>query len=1218
MVAAIDAVVGEAVGAVTVIAAVPVEVTPAVVSAPVMVAEPGAIPVTSPVALTMATVAALVVKVKPVVTPAMVAPFASRAAAVNALVAPIPIDGAAAVRPRLAKTCATVRLTLADAAPLVAVMVAEPLPVEVTVAELPEPTTVSTAGLLDAQVTDAFGNVAKLASFTTAVTVRVSPIDAIDAVLDGVRTIDAATATAVPLSLPHPLARSAVTAIIVVTMVLRNPWRMCIPLVLVSLSSRANRVVHRPVQRRHISFPTRTQGVRAPATRRRCNSIPPWRRADAPLYSTIHPLAFLVVPTIASMMFSPCTTSALVGVNRALRCLSHCRSPWLRRLSLVASVGLALARDGIALRAQLPPTSSSATRDDMLGSGVSASLAAQRRGSLRNVRYNLHLDVGRGDTATGRVTVTFTRTQTADAILDFRGLALASARVNAVSLDVRDSALWNGAHIRIPAKHLRAGANRLEFAFAVPVASAGASIIRTRDVTDGAEYLYTLLVPSDANLLFPCFDQPDLKARITFSVTTPLTWRALANGRPTHVDSTSSTLTHHFAETAPLSTYLIAFAAGPWRTVTRALPIVAGAAPTQISAWSRASRASEMEADTLLAMNARALRWLGDWFGVPYPFGKFDFLLAPAFPFGGMEHPGAIFYNEESFIYRERPTLSQLLGRQATTFHEVAHQWFGDYVTMRWFDDLWLKEGFATYMAAKMQASLEPTSNAWKTFYLRNKPVAYATDATAGTTPVWQSLANLDQAKSNYGPIVYNKAPGVLRQLEYLVGEVAFQKGIRAFLREHAYANATWRDLLRAIGTSSGRNLGTWGAQWIVRPGMPVVEQQVTVRSGRIARLTLLQRPAQRSVSGPGAWPLKLQLLLHYADGRPALRLPVEFASDSVIVTAATGLAAPDFVFANDGDFGYALVLPDTVSVRWLEGHVGTIRDDFARAMLWGALWDLVREARLAPERFAAIALRELPRESDEQLSGSLVNRLATALSRYATPIARDSLLPRVERTLFAGATDSTKPYGQRKSQLDALINLAQDEGSLRRLDAWLDSATALGLPLRPPTRWSIVTRLIARGAPSAEARLAAETRRDSTSEGRRLAFVAGAARPSLESKQQYFSRWFSDRDLNEEWVTSSLRAFNDPERQDLTRGFLRPALDTLPWIQRHRRIFFLSSWLGAAIGGQSEPAALTEIDEWLVAHPRLAPDLRQKILQSRDELERTVAIRRAFGAKAM
>ncbi len=855
----------------------------------------------------------------------------------------------------------------------------------------------------------------------------------------------------------------------------------------------------------------------------------------------------------------------------------------------------------------------SGAADARLAPGVPHLLATERAAQLRDVRYTLSLDVTRPDTAAGSVVVRFTQRQAREVILDFRGLAIRRITANGHAVDVTDPAVWNKAHVRIPAAVVRAGANEIRLVFDSPIAAAGASIIRSRDASDGQDYLYTLLVPSDANLLFPCFDQPDLKARVTLSITAPSRWAVLANGAAARKDSSLNTITHHFAETRPISTYLIAFAAGPYATVSRARVLAAGSPMSNVNLLVRASRLKEVEADSLIAMNTQALRWLGDWFGIAYPFGKYDFLLAPAFPFGGMEHPGAVFYNEQSFIFRERPTISQSLGRQATVFHEVAHQWFGDYVTMRWFDDLWLKEGFATYMAAKMQAAIAPSASPWKTFYLRNKPVAYGTDATAGTTPVWQALDNLEQAKSNYGPIVYNKAPGVLRQLNYLVGEQAFQRGVRRFLSQHPYGNATWRDLLQAVGGASGRDLTKWGSQWILRPGMPIVEQEIASANGRITRLALTQRPAQPDVSGNDPWPLRVSVLLWYTDA-PPVRIPVEMTERTTVINAARGRKTPAFVFANDGDYGYAIVLPDESSVRWLEQNIGSVKDDLLRAMLWGALWDLVREARLSPSRYAAAALRALPQERDEQIAAALTARIGVAVSRYGSESARDSLLPALERTLLAGAMDTSLAYGQRKSQLDALIGSAQSPATLQRLDRWLDADSAAGLPLRAPTRWAIVTRLVANRYATASTRLAAETVRDSSSEGQRQAFVAAAAVPDSAAKRAYFARWFGDNSLNEEWVTSSLRAFHDPDQAALTQRFVVPSLDTLPWIQKNRRIFFLGAWLSAAIGGQSSPESLQQIDAWLAAHPALGADLRRKVLQARDELERTVRIRKSFG----
>jgi aminopeptidase N len=482
---------------------------------------------------------------------------------------------------------------------------------------------------------------------------------------------------------------------------------------------------------------------------------------------------------------------------------------------------------------------------------------------------------------------------------------------------------------------------------------------------------------------------------------------------------------------------------------------------------------------------------------------------------------------------------------------------------------------------------------------------------TDGTTPIWQALANLDQAKSNYGAIVYNKAPGVLKQLEYLVGSDAFRDGLRAYLRAHRYGNATWRDLLGAVGTAAHMSLDRWGEAYILRPGMPVLEQHLSVRDGRIERLALAQHPA-RPLSGPGPWPIKLELTLGYDDAAP-VRIPVTIHSDTTVVTAARGRRAPSYVFANGGDEAYALVMLDARSASWLEAHIGSVRQDLQRAMLWGALWDLVRDARLAPTRYIALVMREIPSERDEQIAGSGLRRAVRATEAYLSSAQRDSIAPALERTLLAMVADSARTYGMRKAALDALIGAATTPATLARLDARLDSTRVAGDALREPTRWAIVTALIRNGVPSARERLAAETRRDSTSDGRKRAFVAGAAFPSAATKATYFRRYFEDRALNEEWVTASLSAFNEPSQQALTLPYLRTALDTLPWIQQNRRIFFLGSWLASFLGGQTTPQALAVVDAYLAAHAELPTDLRQKVLQYSDELRRTVRIREAF-----
>jgi aminopeptidase N len=800
------------------------------------------------------------------------------------------------------------------------------------------------------------------------------------------------------------------------------------------------------------------------------------------------------------------------------------------------------------------------------------------------------------------VTVGFQRLDRGDVILDFRGRRLTDAIANGHPMPAAGTT--NG-HLVVPSRLLRDGENRLRFDFVADIAPSGASIIRAHDPTDGSDYLYTLLVPSDANQLFPCFDQPDLKARVRLTLTAPAAWSVVANGAARSSDTSADKVITRFDSTRPISTYLIAFAAGPWQ---RARATHGG---RTIIAYVRRSRAKEADLETLLALNHRALDWMEGYFGRPFPFQKFDFVLAPAFPFGGMEHPGAVFYNEDRFIFRERPTLPQRLARFSTILHEVAHQWFGDLVTMKWFDDLWLKEGFATFMAAKALADIDPTADAWKTFYLGNKPPAYAVDQTAGTRPLWQELDNLDQAKSNYGAIVYNKAPSVLKQLEYLVGDSVFRRGVRRFLNRHAYANATWRDLIGAIGQAARRPLDGFGREFMLRAGMPVVEQRLAIRDGRIARLELVQWPAV-VLSGDSAatWTERTEVQLAYRN-RPLARIPVELRGRATVVTAAQGRPAPEFVFANTHDYGYYLLLLDSTSVRALEaGVLQEVRDSFLRAMLWGALWDQVRAYRMRPERFVRLALRELPSETDEQIVPVVLARLERAVAAYLVPESRERIQADVERALWQGSADPARSYGVRKAYVNAFIGLATTPAAVGRLDNLLSADSVAGEPLRDPTRWDVVTRLLELGAPQASGRFAQQTGRDTTADGRRLRFIAGAGRPSAETKREYFTRYFADSTLNEDWATGSLGPFNTLEQQTLTFPYLAPALDSLPFIQANRRIFFLETWLAAFLRGQTGDSALRVVRQYLDQHPRLPRDLRRKVLQHADELERTVRIR--------
>lgn len=866
----------------------------------------------------------------------------------------------------------------------------------------------------------------------------------------------------------------------------------------------------------------------------------------------------------------------------------------LLRTALLAPAGVSIAVRAAGMAADTGPP------------GIAHALAERRAAQISDLHYDLSLDLTDEASATGAVAIRFDRAAgSGDLVLDFRGPLLSDLIVN--GRPVATQARKDG-HLTLPQALLRTGANRVTARFATPIAASGAAIIRYRDDKDGGVYLYTLLVPSDANLLFPCFDQPDLKARIRWTLTAPAGWTVIANGPLAEKIAAGTATRWRFAETEPISTYLAAFAAGPWTHWTSA-----PADDRPISLYARASRRAEVDAEAQIGTNRAAVRWLADWFAIPYPFAKLDLVLAPAFPFGGMEHVGAIFYNEDRFVFREPPTLPQRVNRDATIYHEISHQWFGDDVTMRWFDDLWLKEGFSTYMAARIQAELQPDSNAWTTFLLSTKTPAYRADATSGTQALWQPLDNLDAAKSNYGPIVYNKAPAVIKQLAFLVGEDGFRRGLHDFLRDHAYGNATWQDLLGAIGRASGVDLGAFGRHYMLRAGLPRIDTRLTAAGDRIGALTLVQRPARTLPGDPGgAWPMKVRVRLGYQD-RDDVVLDARFDGTTATLADAAGLPMPDYVWANDDDQGYGLFLPDARTVDWIITRVGTVPDPLLRALLWSGVWDSVRDLRVAPDRYVEMLLDHLPGERDEQISRTILARGAAALDLYLPDARAAALRPRWEAALLARIDDPQLGYGLRKDALDRLIATARTPLALDRLRALLAGRAMLaGAAIGQPTRWAIVRRLIAVGAPNAAALFAAEQRHDSSSEAVKDAFVAKAATPDRSVKAAYFTRYFDDATLNEAWASESLGAFNEIGQAALTLPFLRPALDRLEWIRQNRRIFFLPAWIEAFVTGQRNAAALAVVDGFLKARPALPIDIRRKLLTARDELALTVRIRQA------
>jgi aminopeptidase N len=833
--------------------------------------------------------------------------------------------------------------------------------------------------------------------------------------------------------------------------------------------------------------------------------------------------------------------------------------------------------------------------------GIPRELARQRAEQLSEVRYDLEFQLALGaSTVAGHEELRFRAKTSVAVLIDFREGAESKLVINGAPADAK---MENG-HIELPANAVRAGENTVSIEFSVPAATAGKAITQFEDRDDGSEYVYTLFVPMDAEMAFPCFDQPDLKGRFHLTLRIPAEWTAISNTAPESdiLESISGAQQRQmvFAETRPVSTYLFAFAAGPFRKVHEEPGL-----PGLYVRKSKVKRAEE-EAPDVQKMTAQGIQYLSDFFAQPFPFPKYDLVLIPGFAFGGMEHAGATFLREESVLFRAAPTHSDYLERDIVLLHELAHQWFGDLVTMRWFDDLWLKEGFAQYMAYEAQASIKPSENVWKRFYQAIKPAAYEIDATKGTTAIYQNIANLKDAKSAYGAIVYRKAPGVLKQLAFVAGEDNFREGLRLYLKEHAYGNAELSDLVGALERVSGRRLQDWAPSWIRRRGMPEVQVQWSCDAeNRIDHFSL----EQRDVLGEGGvWRIAMQVLLSYPGGAAA-RIHAELNGQETELREAIGKPCPRYVFANDQDYAYGRFLLDSRSRGAVMEELGGVTDVFERALLWGSLWDAVREAELAPREFLETGVKFVPAEKDEELAQSVMGHVTTALQRYANASVHRELLPKVEAVteewMMHAPEQDFRILGFR-----GLRGVAESEEARRKLRELLDGKLKVpGVELRPLDRWTIVTALIAVSDPQAEAVLAAEQKRDASGDGKKYAYMAQAARPDSKTKRQYFDDYLHNASREEDWIAQSLRAFNYWNQSELTLPYLKPALEALPQIKRERKIFFLLGWLEAFLGGQQSAAAQQQVREFLGRND-LDADLRLKILETSDELDRTVKIR--------
>ncbi|MFH0518154.1 aminopeptidase N [Streptomyces sp. M41] len=782
---------------------------------------------------------------------------------------------------------------------------------------------------------------------------------------------------------------------------------------------------------------------------------------------------------------------------------------------------------------------------------------------------------------------------------------LIAPSVTAVSLNGKDldpSEVFDGS--RITLEDLAAD-NELVVDAQCAYSRTGEGLHRFVDPEDGEVYLYTQYEPADSRRVFANFEQPDLKAPFRFEVRAPEEWTVWSNGTGELVDGVWK-----FAETKPISTYITCVVAGPYHYVTDSYARTFADGTTleiPLGAMCRKGLAPYFDADDVFLVTKQGLDFFHDHFDYPYPFGKYDQAFVPEYNLGAMENPGLVTFREE-FIFRGKVTRAAYEGRANVVLHEMAHMWFGDLVTMEWWDDLWLKESFADFMGAFSLVGATRFKNGWITFANRRKAWAYRADQLPSTHPITADIHDLQDAKLNFDGITYAKGASVLKQLVAYVGQDAFLEGARRYFKRHAYGNTRLGDLLSVLEETSGRDMGTWARSWLQTAGVNSLTPQVLLDAeGRIDELAVVQEAAE---SHPELRPHRVAAGLYRRGADGALeryaRAEADVDGPRTIVTELAGADAPELVLVNDDDLTFCKTRFDATSLATLRSALGTMTDPLARALCWSALWNMTRDALLPARDFVDLVLRFAGRESDIGVLQMLHAWANSSLVHYTDPAWR----PTGERLLAEGALRELRAAEPGSEQQLAwarfFASTASGEQDFSLLRGLLEGTEKVeGLAVDQELRWTFLEPLAAHGVAD-EAMLAAELARDDTASGKRHQVRALAARPSQAVKAQAWAQVVESDALSNALVEATIAGFTQSSQRELLAPYTEKYFAAIERVWQERSIQIgMDVVRGLFPGLQQSQATLDATDAWLAAHEEAAPALRRLVLEARDDLAR-------------
>ncbi|WP_243491429.1 aminopeptidase N [Massilia violaceinigra] len=836
--------------------------------------------------------------------------------------------------------------------------------------------------------------------------------------------------------------------------------------------------------------------------------------------------------------------------------------------------------------------------------------AAARSKRIANVAYVLDFTLSGAETFSGASTLQFDLADTrAPVTVDLDKATIASLTVNGVAVAPQ----YNKAYITIAARDLKVGRNSITVNYQRAHSTNGEGLHRMRDPVDGKVYTYSHFEPAAAQQMFALFDQPDLKATYQLTVTAPADWQVVSTRRESAIEERGATRRWTFPATRQLSAYNFSMHAGPYKVWEDN----SGKYPMRLLA--RQSVAAQVSPADWFKYTRQGLAYFDNYFGIPYQFDKYDQVLVPDFLYGAMENAGAVTFAENGFLYKAAMTEAQRETLAEVILHEMAHQWFGDLVTMKWWNGLWLNESFASFMATMATAESTEFTGAWQTFYAEGKQQAYVQDQSPATHPIEVPVASTANAFDNIDAITYSKGASTLKQLRHLLGEEVFRKGVHNYLVKYQYKNAQLDDFIGSLGDAAGRDLTPWTQQWLYKAGVNTLAAEYRCSAGKIASFSLRQ-------SAPAALPTlreqRVQVATFVLDAgklAAAKTVAVTYKGATTRVPELVGSACPDLVYPNYQDWGYVKVKLDKRSFASAGAHLGAIDEPLLRAMMWQSLWDGVRDGELPLDSFIQTALANAPQEKNYNLLGDVLAKVAGAKHyldvMHAPPRYTQKTIAALEAMMWRGVEASKGNANFTHRWMDAYLDAATTVQAQERLVSILNGATVLeAVPLDQDLRWKMIEALSRAGYAGSGALIAAEQARDNSDAGQAAALRATVIRPDAAVKRQWLA---TIMDLNTTLPFSRVRTAMEnlyPAGQRvLSEMSAAERLRQLPALDKAAGPVYMRSFAATLIPKDCTPASVARLARAAKELKGLSEGTMRALRDEHENERRCLAVRKAM-----